>query len=65
MVVEISGMAHCLEDVVRDCHDHGLFIFSWGAANNDLKTYNRQKVAGIDAVILDDVVKMTKVRDIK
>ena len=61
-MVESSGMAHCLEEVVRDCHDHGLFIFSWGDANNDLKMYNRQKAAGVDAVIMDDVVKITKAR---
>ncbi len=60
VVVESSGMAHCLEEVVRDCHDHGLFIFSWGEANNDLEIYNRQKSAGVDAVIMDDVVKITK-----
>mmetsp|Transcript_6370 Transcript_6370/g.18321 ORF Transcript_6370/g.18321 Transcript_6370/m.18321 type:complete len:699 (+) Transcript_6370:300-2396(+) len=60
VVVESSGMAHCLEEVVRDCHDHGLFIFSWGDANNDLNIYNRQKAAGVDAVIMDDVVKITK-----
>lgn len=60
VVPEISGMAHCLDEVVRDCHDNGLFIFSWGAGNNDPAMYNRQKAAGIDAVILDDVVKMTK-----
>lgn len=93
----------CLFQVVKDCHDNGLFIFSWGdssassfacwqphdpavticldqasrkrtgfrgpcetcdavlPADNDPAMYNRQKEAGVDAIIMDDVAKLTKV----
>lgn len=92
--------------MVKDCHDNGLFIFSWGeisessccclkpfqwflhvhclpvtrqprqqscsatecdlngaimSADNDPAMYNRQKKAGVDAIIMDDVAKLTKV----
>ena len=103
--------APSLWQVVRDCHDHGLYIFSWGEisksstqyrqtsrmlnvsyaacqcglvsnqlhpgravynktlftsrsfliADNDPTMYNRQKAAAVDAIILDDVAKITKV----
>lgn len=60
VVVEASGMADRLEEVVKDCHDNGLWIFSWGEINNNVEMYNRQKKAGVDAIIMDDVAKLTK-----
>lgn len=30
-------------------------------ADNDVEMYNRQKKAGVDAIIMDDVAKLTKV----
>jgi glycerophosphoryl diester phosphodiesterase len=106
----MTCLAPLLRQVVKDCHDNGLYIFSWGEtsespgstpyiqhaqclvccmlkwtrrrpavsrralakfdavdvpllydADNDPTMYNRQKAAGVDALILDDVAKITKV----
>ena len=36
-----------LRDTVAEFHRHGLFLFTWGDANNDYASYMAQKEAGI------------------
>ena len=50
-----------LQEVVKEFHKHGLYLFTYGEVNNVLENYNAQKSYGLDGIILDDVARMAKV----
>ena len=58
---ESSGLKERIHQVVADAHRAGLFLFTYGDMNNDIAYYQAQKAAGVDAVIMDDVGRLTKV----
>lgn len=60
VVAEISSIIDNLECTIAEFHRHGLFLFTYGDLNNDLDTYSKQKLAGIDAIIMDDVARIGK-----
>ena len=60
VVAEASSVLDRLDEIVAHCHHHGLFLFTWGDVNNDMASYLKQKTAGVDAVIMDDVARITK-----
>lgn len=60
VVAEISSIVDNLNDIVEEFHRHSLFLFTYGDMNNDIETYSRQKLAGIDAIIMDDVARIGK-----
>ena len=62
MVSESSGLKERIQEVVADAHRAGLFLFTYGEQNNDIPYYLAQKAAGVDAVIMDDVGRLTKVQ---
>ena len=60
VVAEISSIVDNLEGIVSKFHDLGLYLFTYGDLNNDIQTYSKQKMAGIDAIIMDDVARIGK-----
>lgn len=62
MVSESSGLRERIHEVVAEAHRAGLFLFTYGDLNNDIEYYRKQKAAGVDAVIMDDVGRLTKAR---
>jgi hypothetical protein len=48
---------------VERFHRHGLFLFTWGDVNNEMENYMRQKNAGVDAIIMDDIARIAKATD--
>lgn len=60
VVAEATSVMDRLEEVVAQCHRHGLFLFTWGDTNNDMSNYLKQKTAGVDAIIMDDVARISK-----
>ena len=50
-----------LEVITKDFHAQGLYLFTWGEANNKWENYAAQKSYGLDGIILDDVARVTKV----
>ena len=61
VVSESSGLKERIREVVAEAHRAGLFLFTYGELNNDIPYYLAQKAAGVDAVIMDDVGRLTKV----
>jgi hypothetical protein len=49
VVAEVSSVLGRLHEAVREFHTHGLFLYTWGDANNDYAAYMAQKEAGIGA----------------
>ena len=45
----MSSVLGRLHEAVREFHTHGLFLYTWGDANNDYAAYRAQKEAGIGA----------------
>ena len=60
VVAEATSVMDRLDEVVAQCHRHGLFLFTWGDINNDMSIYLKQKTAGVDAIIMDDVARISK-----
>jgi glycerophosphodiester phosphodiesterase len=60
VVAEVSSVLGRLHETVAEFHRHGLFLYTWGDANNDFASYMAQREAGIDAIILDDTEKMAR-----
>lgn len=60
VVAEATSVLAELEARVAEAHRHGLFLFTWGDANNELSAYLAQKAAGVDGVILDDVARIAR-----
>lgn len=60
VVAEISSIVHNLDTIVSNFHEHGLYLFTYGDMNNDMDTYSKQRLAGIDAIIMDDVARIGK-----
>jgi len=60
VVAEISSIVDNLDEIVSKFHDRGLYLFTYGDLNNDIQTYSKQKMAGIDAIIMDDVARIGK-----
>ena len=60
VVAEATSVLDRLDEVVAQCHRHGLFLFTWGDVNNDMDSYLKQKMAGVDALIFDDVARISK-----
>lgn len=60
VVAEISSIVDRLDTVVPMFHQHGLYLFTYGDMNNNIQTYSKQKDAGIDAIIMDDVARIGK-----
>ena len=50
-----------LKEIVDQSHRAGLFFFTFGDANNAMEHYAAQRAAGVDAIILDDTARLTKV----
>jgi glycerophosphoryl diester phosphodiesterase len=61
VVAEATLLLDRLEEVVKEFHRHGLFLFTYGEVNNKLENYNAQKSYGLDGIILDDVARVAKV----
>jgi glycerophosphoryl diester phosphodiesterase len=40
-----------LHETVAEFHRHGLFLYTWGDANNDFASYMAQREAGIGALL--------------
>ena len=53
-----------LEVITKDFHAQGLYLFTWGEANNKWENYAAQKSYGLDGIILDDVARVTKVNSL-
>lgn len=50
VVAEASSvLGPALRDAVATFHAHGLFLYTWGDANNDYASYMAQKEAGVGA----------------
>ncbi|PRW21071.1 glycerophosphodiesterase GDE1 isoform A [Chlorella sorokiniana] len=62
VVAEASSVLGRLHETVETFHRQGLFLYTWGDANNDYGHYMAQREAGIDAIIMDDVEKLAKAR---
>jgi glycerophosphoryl diester phosphodiesterase len=60
VVAEATSVLDRLDEVVAMCHRHGLFLFTWGDINNDMTAYLKQKTAGVDAIIMDDIARIAK-----
>lgn len=60
VVAEANSVLEKLDAIVGEFHRHGLFLFTWGDVNNDLNNYNKQKHAGVDAVIFDDIARIAR-----
>lgn len=60
VVAEATSVLDRLDEVVAMCHRHGLFLFTWGDINNDMASYLKQKTAGVDAIIMDDIARIAK-----
>ena len=61
VVAESTLLLDRLQEVVKEFHRHGLYLFTYGEVNNVLENYNAQKSYGLDGIILDDVARMAKV----
>ena len=61
VVAESTLLLDRLQEVVKEFHKHGLYLFTYGEVNNVLENYNAQKSYGLDGIILDDVARMAKV----
>lgn len=57
IVAESSPLQGRVKQVVDEAHKHGLYLFTWGAKNNDLAFVNEQRKCGVDAVISDDLFR--------
>lgn len=60
VVAEASSILRSLEETVERFHCQGLFLFTWGDVNNEMENYLRQKNAGVDAIIMDDIARIAK-----
>jgi glycerophosphoryl diester phosphodiesterase len=60
VVAEATSVLDRLDEIVAMCHRHGLFLFTWGDINNDMESYLKQKTAGVDAIIMDDIARIAK-----
>jgi len=58
VVAEATSVLERLTGVVTEFHKHGLFLFTWGHSNNDIASYTMQKLAGVDAIIMDDIARI-------
>jgi glycerophosphodiester phosphodiesterase len=65
VVAEATSILDRLEEVVAMCHRNGLFLFTYGDINNDMAAYLKQKTAGVDAIIMDDVARIAKATEKK
>lgn len=63
VVAEVTSVLGRLQETVAEFHRHGLFLYTWGDANNDYASYMAQREAGIDAIIFDDVERMARRTD--
>ena len=61
MVAESTLLLDRLKNITEEFHDNGLYLFTWGEANNNWENYSAQRSFGLDGIILDDVAKVTKV----
>jgi len=46
--------------LIRKAHDVGLLVFTWGHANNNPESVRIQKKNGVDAVIADNILHVTR-----
>ena len=60
VVAEVSSIVENLDAIVESFHASGLYLFTYGDMNNDIDVYSKQKMAGIDAVIMDDIARVSK-----
>ncbi|KAK9814473.1 hypothetical protein WJX72_006486 [[Myrmecia] bisecta] len=60
VVTEASAILGRLDETVEKFHRAGLFLFTFGDGNNLEANYAAQKKAGVDAIIMDDVARLTK-----
>lgn len=60
VVAEVSSIVENLDAIVENFHRSGLYLFTYGDMNNDMEVYSKQKLAGIDAIIMDDIARVSK-----
>lgn len=60
VVAEATAVLSRLNETVKEFHNHGLFLFTWGDVNNDIAHYTAQREAGVDAIIMDDVARIAR-----
>jgi glycerophosphodiester phosphodiesterase len=60
VVAEVSSIVENLDAIVENFHESGLYLFTYGDMNNDIDIYSKQKLAGIDAIIMDDIARVSK-----
>ncbi|CAG9461280.1 unnamed protein product [Pedinophyceae sp. YPF-701] len=59
-VVKSDPLRENLDQWIETFHRNGLYLFTWGHQNNDYDFVKRQKSAGVDAVISDELFKFKR-----